>query len=328
MTHSNPLSDVINRILLEGGYVNAHSHLDRAYTITRETLEKTNSHLQDKWFLIDEMKRTCSVMEYRDRIKNALMAQKFYNSQVVCSFIDIDPVVHYTALTGATIAKEDLEFDEIKLIIACQTLKGVLEKEPRNLLETVIDSIDIIGSLPGADSGKEAAHLDVVMDWAKQTGKRLHVHVDQNNRPFERETELLARKTMEHGLESRVTAIHSISLACHPKTYREEVYKMCIDADLTFICCPSAWIDHKRSEILAPIHNSITPVDELLNRGLRVAIGSDNICDLYKPYCDGDIVNELRLLIDACRIYDEEEIINIAVHNGREVLGLNDGERK
>ena len=73
-----------------------------------------------------------------------------------------------------------------------------------------------------------------------------------------------------------------------------------------------------------PWHNATTPVDELINNELRVAIGSDNICDIYKPYCDGDMFNETRLLIDSCRIYDEETILNIVVYNGLEVLGLLD----
>ncbi|OUU74833.1 MAG: hypothetical protein CBC29_06810 [Methylococcaceae bacterium TMED69] len=320
----NPLQSTINRIMLMDGFVNAHAHLDRANTITPDSLKDSSLGLQEKWTYVDKIKRTSSVWDYKERITDALMMQKFYNTRYICSFIDIDPIADYTALTGASFAKDEFDQQEIKLIIASQTLKGVLNKAPRILIEDVLDTVDIIGSLPAADEGRESEHLDVVLNWAKQTGKRVHVHVDQNNRPTEKETELLARKTIEHGLESRVTAVHGISIACHPKKYREELYKMCVDADLTFICCPSAWIDHRRSEVLSPIHNSITPVDELLERGLRVAIGSDNICDIYKPFCNGDMINELRLLIDSCRIYNEDELINIAVTNGLEVLGMMD----
>ena len=129
---------------------------------------------------------------------------------------------------------------------------------------------------------------------------------------------------MEHGIEGKVSAIHSISLAAHPRAYRTEVYKMSKDAGLSFITCPSAWIDHPRREDLVPSHNALTPVDELLEFGLTVAIGSDNICDVYKPFCDGDMVNELRLLIDGCKIYDMDELLQICVYNGLEVLGIED----
>jgi len=303
-----------------GGFVNAHAHLDRAYTITRSNLERTNDHLFKKWLFVDEIKSSSTVSDYKKRIDTALVNQAFLRTQTICSFVDIDPVCGQNAVTAARLSAQ--EHKEINLVIASQTLKGVCDSIPRGIIEDSLEDVDIIGSLPGADSGREDKHLDIVMSWAKALGKRLHVHVDQLNTPLEKETELLARKTMQHGLEGKVTAIHSISLAAHKKSYRNEVYKMAADAGLSFITCPSAWIDHKRTDDLMPGHNSITPVDELLENGFVVAIGSDNICDVYKPFCDGDMLNELRLLIDACRIYDPKDIINIAVHNGRKVLGI------
>ena len=73
-----------------------------------------------------------------------------------------------------------------------------------------------------------------------------------------------------------------------------------------------------------PSHNALTPVDELIERGLTVSIGSDNICDVYKPFCDGDMINELRLLIDGCKIYDTDTLLEICVYNGLEIIGLGD----
>tara|TARA_B100000212_G_scaffold326159_1_gene288424 strand:+ start:2758 stop:3738 length:981 start_codon:yes stop_codon:yes gene_type:complete len=317
----NPLRETVLDIMDFGGFVNAHAHLDRAYTVTRKSLAHANDHLFKKWTFVDEIKSKSNVEDYKTRISTALANQTFLRTQAVCSFVDIDPICGQNALVAARLSAHEYE-EQIRLIIACQTLKGVLDKTARRTLEASLEDVDIIGSLPGADPGKEDKHLDVVMMWAKSLGKRLHVHVDQLNSPLERETELLARKTMQHGLEGHVTAIHSISLAAHKKAYRREVYKMASDAGLSFITCPSAWIDHKRSDELMPSHNSITPVDEMLEQGLTVAIGSDNICDVYKPFCDGDMINELRLLIDACRIYNPVDIINIAVHNGKKVLGI------
>ena len=94
------------------------------------------------------------------------------------------------------------------------------------------------------------------------------------------------------------------------------------DAGLSFISCPSAWIDSPRQELLTPTHNSLTPVEELLEHDLCVAIGSDNIHDVYKPYCNGDMMFELRMLLEACKIYDEDELVKIATINGKKVLGL------
>ena len=312
------MKNIIKKIKESGGFVNAHSHIDRANTFSYFSKEEQYAFLTEKWKLVDKIKSQSSTEDYKRRMLKCIENQQQFGVTALLSFIDIDDIAGFRAIKAAIEIKEEKDF-EFK--IACQTLKGVLSEKYEKMIESQMPNIDIIGSLPSADKSKEK-HLDKVMGWAKKYNKRLHVHVDQLNTPNEKETELLARKTMQWGIEEKVTAVHSISLACHPKYYRQEVYKMSRDAGMSFVSCPSAWIDHPRREDLAPIHNSITPVDELVENGLIVAIGSDNIMDVYKPYCDGDMAFELRMLLEACKIYDEDELVKIATINGRKVLGL------
>ena len=307
------------KIINNGGFVNAHAHLDRANTAQYFSKEEQYKFLKEKWKLVDRIKKNSSYDDYKTRIELALDGQKSFGVSKVCSFIDIDNVASSKAIIAARQVRTSRE--DIDLKVACQTLKGILDTTQDVLIRNHLYFIDIIGSLPGGDKGREEEHLDKIMQWGKKYNKRVHVHVDQLNTAEEKETELLARKTMQWGMEDRVTAVHSISLACHPKSYRQEVYKMSKDAGLSFITCPSAWIDHPRREDLAPIHNSITPVDELIENDLIVAIGSDNIHDIYKPYSDGDMMFELRVLLEACKIYDEEQLLKIATTNGKKVLG-------
>ena len=316
----SPLEDLYAEIWSTTGFVNAHAHLDRAYTVTPEMMSLTKEHLHEKWRLIDKIKRERTVEDYAEGISLALDLQKHYGVSHICSFIDIDEVVGEKALDGALLARQ--RADRIKLILACQTLKGILDRNALDLIEDRISDLDIIGSLPGADKGREEEHLDTVLELGKAYNKMVHVHVDQLNTPDEKETEMLCRKTIEWGMEGKVVAVHSISLAAHPKAYRQEVYRMAQDAGMMFVSCPSAWIDHQRSERLMPFHNAITPVDELIDFGLTVAIGSDNIHDIYKPYSDGDMGTELRFLLESCKIYDKETLKNIAVDGGLRVCGI------
>ena len=312
------LKQLKKKIIKAGGFVNAHAHFDRAYTVHDFSESERKMHLHEKWKLNDKFKKTASIECYRRNIETAVLQQIDHGVSSACTFVDIDNITHGAALCAAKQIKDDYA-NRFDLKIACQTIKGVVEKEQQYLLDIWSQELDIIGSLPGADTDINR-HLDIVLECAKRRGKRLHVHVDQLNHPSEKETELLARKTIKWGMEGRVTAIHAISLACHHKAYRKEVYKISQDAGLSFISCPSAWIDHSRREDLVPSHNSITPVDELLECGLVVAIGSDNIHDVYKPYSDGDMMFELRMLLEACKVYDEETLINIATSNGSVII--------
>ena len=306
------------KIINLGGFVNTHAHFDRAYTSNIFSDQEKLSHLHAKWKLNDKYKKSASLECYKKNLRQAIESQINFGVTSACTFVDVDSISMEGPIVAASHAKLDFK-DNFDLKIACQTIKGVVGYEERKLIEMWMDSLDIIGSLPAADVNIEK-HLDIVMGWAKDTGKRLHVHVDQLNSPKEKETELLARKTIEHGLQGRVTAVHALSLACHPQKYRNEVYELSKDAGLSFISCPSAWIDHPRREDLVPSHNAITPVDELIKNDLIVAIGSDNIQDIYKPFADGDMMFELRLLLEACKIYNEDVLIKIATSNGFEII--------
>jgi cytosine/creatinine deaminase len=320
----DPLDELYKKIEKCGGFVNAHAHLDRAYSVTPDKMKSiVYKQLQEKWQLVDEYKKGSSTLDYERTILHAIEKQISMGTVACLSFIDIDLISGWRAINAANNVKGLLNGD-FRFRIACQTLKGVLSSEMKSMVTSAVQSefVDAIGSLPGADAGREAEHLDFLMELAKANNCPLHVHVDQLNTSEEKETELLARKTMQWGLEGRVVAVHGISIACHSKAYRQDLYKMCKDAGIYFVSCPVAWIDSRRTERLSPTHSAITPVDEMLEHGIKVAIGSDNIHDIYKPYATGNMKTELQFLLEATHIYDETELIKIATTNGHEILNL------
>lgn len=322
-----PIRQLHHAIRERGGFVNAHAHFDRAYSLSPEDFHNgvgpsVHMHLFDKWKQVDIFKSEATVEKYYQHITEALKAQKEFGTSVAMSFIDCDPVCGKRAIEAAHVAQKYAASINMKFLIACQTLKGVCDKQARALFEEVAPHVDIIGGLPGADKGREAAHIDVLLSTAKQLKKRVHVHVDQLNCASETETELLAKKTIEHGMHGQVSAVHAISIAAHPVAYRKKVYGLCREARLSFVACPTAWIDCRRSENVGPRRNAITPLDELLVAGLTVAIGCDNVADVYKPYSDGNMLTELRVLLEATHVYDFEALVNVATTNGKHVLGL------
>ncbi len=319
----NPKKIFLEKVKQKGGWVNAHSHLDRAYTLTNKNFKYSYSPLQKKWYLVDEMKRLATEEEIYIRMEKALEYFVMQGTQALCSFIDVDEIIEDRALKAAKKLKNNYE-NSIRICFANQVLKGVLDKNSKYWFDQSIEFVDIIGGLPATDYEKEDEHLDILFQTAKKKGKIIHVHVDQLNISEEKETEKLAKKTIEHGMQGKVVAIHSISLAAHDRDYRYKIYQLMKKADLMVISCPIAWIDHTRSERLTPSHNSITPVDEMVPEGIIVAFGTDNICDIYKPFSDGNLWIELRVMLEACHYYDIDHLVKISTINGLKVLGLSE----
>ncbi len=318
---------LLKSIRENGGWVNAHMHGDRAFTIDYEGFEVYQTQtLIEKWDTLDRIKKSMTEEDYYRQFSMGIERMIEQGVTAVGSFIDVDPICEERAINAALKAREIYKKD-ITIKFVNQTLKGVIDKEARYWFDKGAEKVDIIGGLPRRDlrdhgEGMDAVHMDVLLQTAKSQGKMVHVHVDQFNSKDEKETELVADKTIEHGMEGRVVAIHSISITAHDEAYRQMLYNKMRQAQMMVIACPFAWIDSPRREDHGPTRNAITPADELTKAGIPVAVGTDNIADYMLPFSDGDMWEELKLLITGCRYTDLEAAINIATTNGRMVLGL------
>lgn len=323
----DPKQELTEIIRQKGGWVNAHAHIDRSYIINRQNWVKTNSNFQIKWDLTDEFKSSSSTKQILEHMTLAVEKQLEQGTQALGSFIDCDSVVKDKSIEAARKLKERYGKD-IKLVFMNQPIKGLKDETERKWFEYAAEFVDIIGGLPERDAhpdpalDRSAQHLDTIFDIAKLHNKPLHIHVDQLNSPDQKDTELAVNKTKEHNYAGRVTLIHCTSLAAQEKSYRQQIYADLVDQDISVITCPTAWIDSRRNETLAPTHNAITPVDEMIKAGVKIAIGTDNIADIYKPFSDGDMWTELKFLLEATHTYDMEALSKIATHNGLQVLNL------
>lgn len=318
----DPKEALLEKIRRRGGWVNAHSHLDRNYTLTEKSfnLGLDMSHTI-KWDLNDQLKRDSSVDEIYDRMARSLENLCEQNVQAVASFIDVDPVVKDKAIKAADKARNVFK-GSIEIRFINQVIKGLMDKEARRWFELGAEFVDIVGGIPEKDGDRKEENFDILFTTAKRLNKSLHIHVDQLNDPKQRETEMLVNKTIEYGYQGKVTAIHAVSVAAQPRAYRKKLYKRMREANVMVVCCPSAWIDHKRNESPVPSHNSMTPVDEMINAGIVVAIGTDNVQELHLPFNDGDMWTELLLLLKANRFYDLDALADIASTNGLKALGI------
>ena len=325
--HQSIKAYLLDNIQKNGGWINAHIHADRAFLASGNAFQAYQKQtLIEKWDTLDRIKADMSEDDYYRHFSMAVERMIEQEVTAMGSFVDIDPICEDRAIKGALRAREHYKNDiTIKLIN--QTLKGVIDPEARYWFDLGADLVDIIGGLPKRDErdhgpGKGLEHLDVLMQTGKRLGKMVHVHVDQFNSSDEKETEQLTDKTVEHGMEGRVVAIHCISITAHDFDYRYELYEKMKAARMMVIACPFAWIDSPRREDHGPTRNALTPADELSQAGIPVAIGTDNVSDYMLPFSDGDMWEELKLLVTGCRYTDLDNVVRIATENGRKVLGL------
>ena len=304
----------------KGGWVNAHGHFDKAYYITKDDLDKSMVSMKRKWLMSDDIKKKSTQAEVEERIRRVLDKMLEQGAQAAMSFIDAHDAVGHKSIDAANKVKEEYK-DKIKFYTAPQPLGGLNDKKARDLYEELTAKMDFAGGLPSFDRPDDDKNYDHLFSIAKNLGKHIHIHIDQENNPHERDTEKLIKYTKKHGYEGKVTAIHVLSVSAQPKEYRQKIYRQMADLGMSVIVCPTNVINMVQlDQYTAPIHNSIANVPEMLEAGLLVGLGTDDIADFYNPFCDADMWIELRALADACRYYDFDKLVDIATVNGLKIL--------
>jgi len=316
-------TQLLDAIKEKGGFVNCHAHFDKAFYITKDGLDQSMVDMEMKWNMSDELKRSSTEDQIKERIRQGLDILIAEGCTLTVSFIDAYSAVQHRAIDAAIAVKAEYK-DKIDLKLATQPLDGLATKEAIDLYEAITNKADIVGGLPSKDRPDNVEkHFDVLFSVAKNQNKPLHIHIDQENNPHERDTETLIGQTIKHGYEGRVVAVHAISTSAQPKTYRQQLYRRMADAGISVAVSPSAALGMRQlDQHLAPVHNSIANVPEMIEAGVTVGLGVDNVYDFYQSFVDADMWVELRMLMEACRYYNFEELVKIATTNGRKLISI------
>lgn len=320
-----------------GNIVDSHSHLFTERTLTREQYQRIEGvELEGgKWEEADMM-RSRALSTFDERLDRAIGSRREQGIRVCRSYIDVSPSIGLEALEIALRAKRRWQKRGFYLQISAYPMEGVDTEERRELLEDAckLPGIEVIGSLPSRwrsgvnDVMTSIDNMEYLFSVAHGFNRAIDMQVDQKNHPDEMETRWLvglAEEYRRRGYTKSIAATHCLSMAAwEDEELIDDTLDLMARWGVSMIVCPRATLNNKQErEVFARIHNSIAPWDRALAHGVNVAIGIDNVSDLYMPLSDGDIWKEVDTLINAVRFQgDLSKIADILTRNGRKALGL------
>lgn len=319
------------------GIFSCHAHIDRAFTITEEMWAQAMDLMEKKWILMRDLKKSEEYFEnMEDRFDMYIQNMKEQGITACRTHVDADSIVGLRVVKLAAKIRDKYKKDgSFILQLVPQPLEGFLNEDATDFDKSKIETYeqacklcDAVGGLPSRDrklkgGGGDKKHADVLFSIAKNLGKDLDIHIDQENNPDERDTEMILKKVIEHNYPGHLTILHGISLACQPENYRKEMYELYKETGTNCTVSPRAAIGMTQlKDKTAPVHNSIAPAVEMMEAGINVSIGTDNISDIFIPNSNGDIWDEINLFADAVRLYDVEKLATVACENGRRTMKI------
>lgn len=307
-------SHFLNLVNQKGGFKPLHAHFDKSNVVTPDILmQAQKDSMQDKWDTYNKIKADYTFQDVYNRAEKCVFSLIKQKVSITRTCVDVDSIIGQMCIDAVLKLKEDFK-GIIDIEIVLHPIQGLDQKEDLQAFATAANKADLIGGLPSRDSDPKE-HLYKLFELASQYSLPLDVHVDQLNSPLERETQLLLDVKKELDFKHKVNAIHSISLSCHPEHYQQAIAKRLSEENVGVIICPSAALSMKPlANMIAPIHNSIAPLKVLHENNVDLALGIDNINDLYMPLVDANLWFEARILMEATRCYDLNLISTIATN--------------
>jgi cytosine/creatinine deaminase len=297
-----------------------HAHLDKALTAPRIDPGAGN----DLVAAIEQWRALLPAIDAADIAARALAAVHRYVARGITTIrthVDVpltgDPMRGVDALVAL---REQLRG---RVTLQVCLLAGS-EAPDSALAEGVARGVDVIGGCPhlALDPHREVTRM---LDVAERHGLPVDLHADEQTDVSSADHGLdiveLAEQVIARGLQQRVTASHCVRLGSLPPERLEPVLELVARAGLGIVTLPitNLYLQGRDTTHLAP--RGLTAVRRILDHGIPLAAGADNLRDPFNPAGRADPFETTSLLMTAGHLRPREALSAVTT-GSRTVLGL------
>ncbi|MGW1561149.1 amidohydrolase family protein [Streptomyces sp. NPDC002144] len=192
---------------------------------------------------------------------------------------------------------------------------------PEELLHEALDlGADLLGDCPHL-SADPAASLERTLRIAAEHHVGVDLHADETLDPDAGDLRLLARSVRERGLAAGVTASHCVSLGMVEPDEAMRTAKEVAAAGIGVVALPLTNLYLQGRGHPSGTPRGLTALRALLDAGVQVAAGGDNIRDPFNPVGRADPLETASLLVTAGHL-SPDEALHAVTAGARAVLGL------
>lgn len=309
------------------GFVNAHQHLDKtligdalrpARWVGWRGMRDVNLSHRKTYTVEDVVERASRVVEMA--LRNGTTALR--------AFTDVEPIAGLTGTTALAQLRERYR-GEVTIQVAAfpqDTIYGIPDGE--RLLEDAMNAgADVVSGLPSGEPTQELVHrhVDYCMEVAKRHDADVHMLLDDSDDPGQRSLEYLALRTIANGWEGRVSVSHAGALSAYDHAHAEMVIERVADAGISVCVNPQISLVLQGRGDRGPIRRGTTRVGELLDAGVNVMAGQDDVDDPYYALGRADQLEVAQYAAHVCHLAwpDElETVMDMVTGNAARALRL------
>ena len=309
-------------------FVESHVHLDTCLTAGEPKWNMSGTLFEgiETWSL---RKEKLSPEDIAERVKKAVRLYAQNGIQYIRTHVDVtDPSL--MALKTIVRLKEEVK-DLVDLQIVAFPQEGILSYP--NGEQLMIDAVDLgadaVGAIPHYEFTREYSveSLNFALKLAKEKGKLVDVHCDEIDDEASRGLETVAARAYELGLFDRVTASHTTAMHSYNNAYVLRLMRLLKMSRINFVANPLVNTHLQGRADTYPKRRGMTRVKELLEAGINVSFGHDDIFDPWYPMGNGSLRDVVFMGLHVGQMMGYEEIMNayrLISINGAKTLHISD----
>ena len=273
--------------LVTPAFVDSHTHLDKAFTVGEDdfaTLQEAAGVILQRQ---GALSREELIEDIKARARQVLEREIAHGSGTIKSHVMVCPQWGMASMTAINQLKEEYRgrIDILNIVQWDAAYDGEFDAAAR------AGEIDFIAGYP-LFTPDPMGCIDQLFALAAKYSLPLDLHIDESDNPnIDCFLKVLA-KTEEYGLQGRVTCGHVCALSAVDDDLARRAIEQCARAQVNVITLPSCNMYLMGRNDHQPIRRGVTRVDELLRAGVNVSVASDNIRDPYRPFGNGDLLEE------------------------------------
>ena len=295
-----------------------HAHLDKALTAERVKVQAGDLGAAiEAWH---EHRRTLDVDDIAERAERAARLSLRRGVTAIRTHVDVGEGIELRAAEALIAVRERLRgLIDVQVVALSYPLAGAAGAENRALVRGALElGVDLVGGAPHIDPDP-VGHMEVCLDLAAEFGRPVDLHMDEHTRSS-LDLADLARMVRE-GFPQPVTASHCSSLGMQPAEIQDQVAADVARAGISVVSCPATNLHLQAQAERTATPRGITALRALLDAGVTVAGGGDNVQDVFHPLGCGDPLQTAGLLVIGGQL-DVPTAYRLVAEGARSAMGL------
>lgn len=311
--------DVGGRLLLPA-LADPHHHLDKACLLGRLGAARD---LADARSRFGKIRAGLTAADLHERGARVLHWAVACGVGALRTHADVDAIVGLRHVESA-LALKDSFADRIRIQVVA-FMPAAVSLEDRESWQKLEDALrlgcDAVGGSTGTRGADAAKYMDRWLALAAKFGCMVDLHLDETLDPAVQNLEALAGLALRYGLAGRVAASHCCSLSVADPARRAGAIRASAKAELHVIALPLSNLYLQGRDKPAGLRG-VAPVAELLDGGVNVACGSDNVQDPFLPAGNADPLLAAQVLGLAAQLPDSSYLLESVSFRAARAMGL------